>query len=147
MNNLIKKISENLTERHPYIDFKIKDDNSLLIESKSSNGFKILIQQSERENTIHFNSWHFHFENTKDGKNELIDYIIFGMSKHGRLKTYSRNGKEYKWTFETLNENDGNWYSAGTTGLINLNFWQKSEIKYYQNDLIDINELKEKTSG
>lgn len=147
MNDLIEKISKNLTERHPNIEFKIKGKDELIIESKSDNGFKIVIEQADRENTIYFNSWHFHFENTKDGKNELIDYLIFGLSKQGRLKTYLRNNKEYKWTFETLNEEDKKWYSAGTTGLINLKFWQKLKIKYYQNELMDLNELKEKTSG
>lgn len=147
MNDLIEKIAENLTERHPNIEFKIKEKNELIIEPKSDNGFKILIEQADSENTIYFNSWHFQFENTKDGKNELIDYLILGMSKEGRLQTYLRNGKEYKWTFETQNEEDKNWYSIGTTGLINLKFWQKPKIKYYQNDLIDLNELKEKTSG
>ena len=147
MNDLIEKISENLTERYTNIDFKIKTDNTIVIEPKSDNGFNIIIEQSERENTIYFNTWHFHFENTKDGKNELIDYLIFGMSKNGRLKTYKRNDKEYKWTFEIFNENEQKWYPAGTTGLIDLKFWKKPKVEYYQNDFIDLNTLKQKTSG
>ena len=49
-----------------------------------------------------------------------------------------RSGKEYKWTFETKNEEDGNWYPAGTMGLMNFKFWQKPIVKYYQNDLIEL---------
>jgi hypothetical protein len=148
MNDLIEIISENLIEHHPTVEFQVENDNELIIKSDDDNGFEIYIQQSERENTIHFNSWHFHFENTKEGKNELLDYLIFGMSKFGRLKTYLKNGKEYKWTFETFEEEEEEeWYSEGTMGLINLRFWEKPEVKYYQNDLIDINKMKEKTSG
>ena len=138
MDDLISNITVNLTERHPQVLFSIEKENELTIKAKNEDGFEILIQQSNRENTIHFNSWHFHFENTQDGKNELIDYLIFGLSKLGRLKTYIRGDKEYKWTFETFNEEDKNWYEAGTTGLFKLNFWQKPEIKYHQNDWIDI---------
>ncbi len=143
MNDLIENIVENLKERHPNVIFEIDNKNGLTIEPNNESGFKIYIQEEERENTIHFNSWHLHFENNKDGKNELLDYLIFGMSKSGRLKAYLRKGKEFKWTFETLNKEDGKWYPSGTTGLINLKLWQKTEIKYFQNDLIDLTEIKE----
>lgn len=143
MSDLIKNITENLQERYPNVSFKVDNENGLTIEPNNKSGFKIYIQEEERENTIYFNSWHFHFEKDKDGKNELLDYLIFGMSKSGRLKTFSRKGKEFKWTFETLNKEDGKWYSSGTTGLINLKLWQKTDVKYFQNDLIDLNEIKE----
>ncbi len=141
MKNLIENITENLKKRHSNVNFIVDNENGITIEPNNQNGFKIYIQEGERENTLHFNSWHFHFENNNDGKNELLDYLILGMSKSGRLKTYLRKGNEFKWTFETLNIEDGKWYPSGTTGLINLKLWQKTEIKYFQNDLIALNEI------
>lgn len=143
MNDLIEKISEQLKERYPQVEFRIENKDEMTILSKAENGFEILVQQGDRENTIHFGNWHFHFDNDKDGKNELLDYLGFGMSKLGRLKAYLRSGKEYKWTFETKNEEDGNWYPAGTMGLMNFQFWQKPSVKYYQNDLIQLDGQKE----
>ena len=93
MNDLIEKISERLKDNNPKVEFKINSKDEMTILSKDDNGFEIFIQQGERENTVHFGAWHFHFENDKDGKNELLDYLGFGMSKLGRLKAYSKNRK------------------------------------------------------
>ncbi|BDD03901.1 hypothetical protein [Aureibacter tunicatorum] len=142
MNNLIEKISKQLKEQCPEVEFKINNDEMTILP-KDKNGFEIFIQQAERENTIHFGSWHFHFENEKEGEIELFNYLGFGMSKLGRLKTYSRSGEEYKWTFEIKNEEDDEWYSAGTMALMNFKFWEKPIVKYYQNNLIELEEKKE----
>ena len=136
MSELIENIRGNLIQNHPSVNFEFKGAAELVINANNEEGFDILIQESERENTIHFGTWHFHFDNDDNGKNELIDYLIFGMSKLGRLKAYSRSGNEYKWTFETKDEY-GNWHSAGNMGLMNIKFWIKSQVRYYQNDLID----------
>ncbi|MFZ5376299.1 MAG: hypothetical protein ACOZAN_01360, partial [Patescibacteria group bacterium] len=52
-----------------------------------------------------------------------------------RIKEYSKKNKAYKWTLQ-MQDRDGNWYDNGTMGLLNLNFWTKTEIKYLQNDLL-----------
>ena len=143
MDDFIKEISEQLRDRYPKVEFNIEKNYEMTIIPKDENGFEIFVQQGNRENTIHFGSWHFHFNNDKDGKNELLDYLGLGMSKLGRLKAYLRNGKEYKWTFETKNEENGNWYPAGTMRLMNFQFWKKPTVKYYQNDLIKLNDQKE----
>ncbi|MDF1697664.1 MAG: hypothetical protein P1U56_17595 [Saprospiraceae bacterium] len=137
MNDLIKLISEQLEERYPEVEFRIVNKYEMKILPKDDNGFEIFIQQGERENTVHFGAWHFHFNNDEDGINELLDYLGFGMSTLGRLKVYLRSGEEYKWTFEIKNVDDGNWYPAGTMSLMNFKFWEKTILKYYQNDLIE----------
>jgi len=138
MKNIIEKISEELKERYPKVEFKIVNNDEMTILTKDENGFEIFVQQGEIENTVHFGTWHFHFDNDKNGKNELLEYLGFRMSKLGRLKAYLRNGEEYKWTFETKNEEDGNWYPAGTMRRMNFKFWQKPTVKYYQNNLIEL---------
>lgn len=147
MGELIERISKNLKESYPEIEFRVENSEELTILPKDENGFEIFIQEDVREHTIHFGTWHFHFDNDADGKNELLDYLTFGMSRFGRLKAYLRNGKEYKWTFETLAEDGVSWESAGTMGLVNLNFIAKKEIKYYQNQLMDPMEEIKKVSN
>lgn len=129
MNHLTKNISTKLKENCPSVKFEISGESELIIEPECQDGFKIVIQEGERENTLYFGNWHFHFDNNKEGNNELLDYLGFGMTKLGRLKTYLRNGIEYKWTFETQNEKDGKWYPAGTMSLMNFKFWDKARNK------------------
>lgn len=144
MNDLIEKISPQIKELYPNVKFRIHGKYEMEILPVDDKGFEIHIVQGERENTIYFGGWHFHFDNTEDGKNELLDYLGFGMSKLGRLKVYSRGGQEYKWTFEIKNEDNGNWYPSGTMATVSLRFWKKKEISYYQNDFIDLEKLERK---
>ena len=140
MNELIKNIAENITLNYPTVDFEINNDHELLIKAKNKDGFDILIQESERENTVHFGAWHFHFENNDSGNSELMDYLIYGMSKSGRLKAYSRSKNEYKWTFEIMDRDD-NWFPIGTMSLMNFKFWVKPKVKYYHNEHIDLTQI------
>ncbi|RNC83089.1 MAG: hypothetical protein ED557_10255 [Balneola sp.] len=137
-DDLIVVISELIREQFPNVSFSLENDNLMVIEQELKNGFKIIIAQGEIENTLYLGSWHMHFEKDIDGKNELVDYLHFGMSRLGRVKAFARKGKEYKWVFETKNIEDGLWYPVGTMGLINLKFWQKTQIEYYQNDFIPL---------
>lgn len=142
MNNLIEYISKQLEENCPTVKFKSINKTELFIECETENGFEILIQEGDHEHTMYFGKWHFHFENNKEGTNELLDYLGYAMTKLGRVKSYIRNGVEYKWTFEIKNQDEDKWHPSGTLALMNFKFWQKPKIKYYQNDLIPVNKEK-----
>lgn len=140
MNDLIENISEQLKQRYPQVAFEINAKGEMTIFKKDADGFDILVQPGEREHTLHFGNWHFHFDNNKDGQNELLDYLGFGMSTLGRLKAYSKNGKEYKWQFEMKQEESRTWYPTGTMAIMNFQFWLKPKVNYYQNDFIQLEE-------
>ena len=135
MKTLVEEIAERLTESN--IDFQI-DQNEITIIQRDENGFQILIQFDDRENTLYFDTWHIHFENDEAGINELLEYLWIGLTKFGRLKTFYRNGKEYKWSFESFNPEDAKWYPMGITAKLNFKFWQKREIKFFQNEMIPV---------
>lgn len=141
---MINEVAAQLGKNYPGINLRVHNQNTMTIFPKDENGFEIVIQSNDSGYVIYFGKWHLHFEKTEEGKNELLDYLGFGMSKFGRLKVHSKNGAEYKWTFEILNQLDGKWYPAGTMGTVNLKFWQKEEIKYFQNDLISFDNPDEK---
>lgn len=140
MNNLIAKIEERIKETLPNLEYAIDESNRLTIPSKDENGFDIIVEQGGFENTVVFGMWHFHFSDNENDLNELFDYLGFGLSNYGRLKAFSRGGKEYKWTFEIKNQEDGQWYPSGTMGLMNFKFWIKTKSKYYQNHHIQFEE-------
>lgn len=137
MKDTLEKIAQFLDEQYPQVQFKVENKSEMKIPSKEKMGFDISVEFMEEENTLHFGSGHFHFENDEGGKVQFFDFLMLAMSRLGRLKVYSRNKKEYKWTFEIKNEDNGQWQPANTMGLLNFKFWQKTEIKYYQNELID----------
>ena len=70
----------------------------------------------------------------------MLDQLIFGLTGAARLKEFSKSGKAFKWTLQ-IEDREGNWYDNGTVGLFNLNFWTKTEVTYFQNDLLPKNLL------
>ena len=133
---LIEKIKSILQEKCPQVKYDLENDNQINILCSDEDGFDIVVVSDEKENTIYLGSFHFHFENNEEGIDGLLNCLGFGMCKEGRIKAFLKNGKEYKWSFETLD--DGKWHSVGSMGLINLQFWKKIENKYYQNNFIEI---------
>lgn len=138
MDKLITSIRSILDKNYPKVQYEITGENQLLIPTVSKTGFEILVQSGKDDCILHFDNWHWHFENTENGNNELTYFLGNGLSKIGRLKVHAKKDKEHKWTFESKNAIDDTWYSMGTVGTINLKLWQKTKVKYYQNDLIEL---------
>ncbi len=132
--NIIDSIVQRLS-LYPEIIFERRNDSELKIFNKDKKGFDILLQLAQREHTLHFNTFHWHYDNNEEEINEMLTQLAFGLTGISRLKEYSKNGKAYKWTLQ-IQDRDGNWYDNGTMGLMNFNFWTKTEIKYLQNDLL-----------
>jgi hypothetical protein len=80
-------------------------------------------------------TFHWHFENTEEEINEMLNQLVFGLTGIARVKEFSKNAKPFKWKLE-LQDKDGNWFDNGTMTLLNINFWTKTKIKYLQNDLL-----------
>ncbi|MCC3157070.1 hypothetical protein LJ737_07460 [Hymenobacter sp. 15J16-1T3B] len=137
MHELIDRIATTLRAKCPHVRISVRSDDELAIHPANAQGFAIVVQAGEREHTLYFGNWHFHFDNTADGKNELLDYLSYGLSTQGRLKTYARAGREYKWTFEMQNPDNQSWQPVGTMGTFDWRFWLTPQIRYAQNDLLE----------
>jgi hypothetical protein len=140
-NKIIQTITEKLL-KYPNIKFEVVNDNELEILKDNVNGFNICIQTADRENTMHFDNFHWHFDNNEEETNELLNQLIFGLRGITRIKEFSRNSKPYKWT-QQIQDRDNNWHDNGTMGTFNLNFMSKTEIKYYQNSLLPRDKILE----
>ncbi len=132
--NIIEFVLEKL-KKYPDIKYDKKSDSELEIFCRDEKGFDILLQIDKRENTLHFGAFHWHFDNIEEETNEMLNQLLFGLTGIARLKEFSKDGKAFKWTLQ-IQDRDCNWYDDGTMGLMNFNFWSKTEIKYLQNDLL-----------
>jgi hypothetical protein len=132
--NIIDKVVEKLN-KYPDIKFEKRNDSELEIYRRDDKGFDILLQTGHRENTLHFGTFHWHFDNNDEETTEMLNQFVFGLTGVARLKEFSINGKAYKWTLQ-IQDSNGNWLDNGTMRLMNLNFWAKADVKYLQNDLL-----------
>ncbi|WP_028980147.1 hypothetical protein [Sporocytophaga myxococcoides] len=130
IESIIEKLSIN-----PEIKFERRNNSELEIFNKDKNGFNILLQLAQREHTLHFGTFHWHYDNNEEEIGEMMTHLVFGLTGIARVKEFSKNGKSYKWTLQVV-DRDGNWYDNGTMAFMNLNFWTKAEIKYLQNNLL-----------
>ena len=133
-----QKIIDTVVEKlikYPEIKFERKDDNELVIFRNDTNGFDILLQTDNRENTLHFGTFHWHFENTEEEINEMLNQLVFGLTGIARIKEYSKNEKAYKWIIQ-IQDRDGNWHDDGRMGIFNFNFFTKAKFEYLQNSLL-----------
>ncbi|MBP9068391.1 MAG: hypothetical protein KBG47_02715 [Bacteroidia bacterium] len=132
--NIIDFVVEKLI-KYPDIKYDKKSDSELEIFCRDEQGFDILLQLDQRENTLHFGTFHWHFDNNEEETDEMLNQLVFGLTGIARLKELSKNGKAYKWTLQ-IQDREGNWFDNGTMGRMNFNFWTKTDIKYLQNDLL-----------
>ena len=147
MSEILKRITKKVLSVCPDINITENEHYQFIIEPKNENGFGIYLDIDERENTVHFDSFHFHFDKSEEGEEDLLSYIGYALSNHSRLKIYSKGNKEFKWKFEVQEENRDKWISSGTTALLYFNPFKKTVISYRQNDWIDMDRLGESTSG
>lgn len=144
VNKIISTITENLI-KYPNIKFEIANDDELNIFKENNDGFDICIQTADRENTMYFDKFHWHYDNNEEETNEMLDQLIFALAGISRIKEISRNGKAFKWTLQ-IQDKENIWHDNGTMGIMNFNFFSKAEIKYYQNNLLPKEKLFEDTN-
>ena len=131
---LIDAITDKL-EQYPAVQFTRRSDNELEIHPRDEFGFSILLQLDQRENTLHFGSFHWHYDHTEEETNELLDQLFLGLTGLARVKEFARQGKAYKWVLE-VQDQVGTWHPYGTLGTFSLNFWTKPQVSYLRNDLL-----------
>ncbi|MDN4167104.1 hypothetical protein QWY31_16455 [Cytophagales bacterium LB-30] len=110
--NIIDTVVEKLN-KYPDIKFDKKNDSELEIYSRDDKGFDILLQTDQRENTLHFRTFHWHYDNTEEETNEMLNQLVFGLTGIARLKEFSKNGKAYKWTLQ-IQDREGTWFCVSS---------------------------------
>ncbi|MDG3584213.1 hypothetical protein [Galbibacter pacificus] len=129
MSNTIDEIVNRL-KKYPEAEYELNAE-SITVNPKNDNGFPVSLTDNGNGNfTVAFDFWHEEFDN----ENDALNCFAFGLSKDCRLKLTKKGNRSIKWAVES-NEN-GKWIEGSTTGLINLNFWKKTEFDFLQNDLI-----------
>jgi hypothetical protein len=132
--NILDAIMGKLAQ-YPAVNFTRKSDAELEIFPRDEHGFPIYIQLDQRENTLHFGSFHWHYDNTEEETNDLLDHLLLGLTGLARVKEFARHGKAYKWELE-VQDQTGTWHSDGTMGTFSFNFWVKPQVRYLRNDLL-----------
>ena len=133
-HNILDAITEKLAQ-YPAVNFTRKSDAELEIYPRDERGFPTYIQLDERENTLHFGSFHWHYDNTEEETNDLLDHLMLGLTGLARVKEFARHGKAYKWVLE-VQDQIGTWHPDGMMGTFSFKFWVKPQVRCLHNDLL-----------
>lgn len=123
--------------KYPSVKFTRSSESELEIHPRNEQGFPIFIQLDQRENTLHFGSFHWHYDHTEEETNDLLDQLFLGLTGLARVKEFARHGKAYKWVLE-VQDQAGIWHPYGTMATFSLNFWTKPQVSYLRNDLLPV---------
>ncbi len=125
----------NVLDQYGYSHTTRKGELTLTVHRKNEHGFDIVLEIGFRENTLYFNDFHWHFDNSEKEIEDMLDLLLSGLTGTARIKAFSKKGAAYKWTLETQ-DNDGQWNAQDTMSVIGPGFGNKTEIHYLQNQLI-----------
>lgn len=142
MSKLLSHISSVLVNRFPSVSFELFDD-MLIIPAENEFGYDIKVVTGERENLLFLNNYHEHFECSDIEDEALLESFWWALTKKARLKVYSKSNREFKWVFQFFDDMDRKWQTLGAASKLTYQFWKKSEVNIYQNNIIDPEHLIE----
>jgi hypothetical protein len=131
---ILDVVTEKLAQ-YPAVSFTKKGDTKLEIYPRDEDGFPIYIQLDQRENTLHFGSFHWHYDTTEEETHDLLDQLWLGLTGLARVKEFTRQGNAYKWVLE-VQDQAGTWQPYGTMGTFSFAFWIKPQVRYLRNELL-----------
>jgi hypothetical protein len=115
---------EDCLSRFPKLRYDFEKENHLTVYSNTSS-CNIYIQFWEREHTMFYKKWHWHFENNDAGNFALIELLVTIVSNRARVKIFKRSGKPYRWDMELPDDYNRkkkkimpNWLSAFKSHVI-----------------------------
>ena len=126
--DVIEEFKDKL-RNYPYARYAA-DEHSISIFPDSETGFTVSLVIHGNNYTVYFDGWHEDFQDQE----EALNCLAFGLSTDCRLKEYRRGNFTHKWTVESRER--GVWAEESTTGLLLFPFWNKTEVRYLQNDLL-----------
>lgn len=129
MKTTIWKIKEKIIS-HPTIKIIEETENSITVKPEGEKSFPITILFKDNKYVIYFKGWNEVFSTEE----EVLDVFAFGLSDDCRLKVVSAKDIEYKWIVEFKDK--GKWLVNSETNIGMFPFWQRKNIKYYQNTIL-----------
>jgi len=90
--------------RFPKVRYEFEKENHLTVYSNTAS-CNIYIIFWEREHTMFFEKWHWHFENNDTENYALIEALYYIISNQAKVKIFKRSGKPYRWDMEMPGDN------------------------------------------
>lgn len=112
----------------PQVTYDFEKKDFLTVRSKATDQ-KLSISFWDKEHTLFFGDWHWHFENNDIENRELLHALVDIISNKARLKIFKKNGKTIRCDLELPNDQK-NLNEKLTTGFFDIKFWKKPEIEY-----------------
>lgn len=131
--NIIDLIIDEIT-KHPEISYRRPNANELEIFGSPAQGFDITLYIDIRENMLIFDQFHWHYDNTEEEIDDMLNQITYALFGLIRIKEFSNNKHPYKWVLQ-IQDPEGNWCDDQTMGKINT-FLGKPDIRYLQNMIL-----------
>ena len=116
----------------------VQEGNSIFIEPKDSNGFKVILDDNKTEFVLFCDGWSYElFTNSEI----TARAFILALTSAARLLVREKKQQRYWWLLETcLNNKWGGIEVTFRPGKFHT--FAKKKIYYLQNDWIDIEKLK-----
>jgi hypothetical protein len=138
MNNhpVIDKIKKQL-EVFPNLPL-IQEGNTLFIEPRDSNGFKVLVEDNSTDFVVFCDGWSYDILTDFE---RVAKLFVLPLTAAARLLVREKNQKRYWWLLEScLNGQWGGMEVTFRPGQFSL--FTKKKTYYLQNDWISIEDLK-----
>lgn len=130
---VIQQILTVLNER-PKLTYEFENAELLHVYSAKAQS-TLTIAFWGKEHTLWLRDWHWHFNNDKEGSQELVVMLTTIISNHAYLKVLSKDNKPYSWELVTVLPSD-NVSSSYRTGLLNHNWLKRPSIHNEQFEFV-----------
>ena len=90
---------QNCLSRFPQLKYEFEGENQLTVYSNTA-VCNIYIKFLEREHTMFFERWHWHFENNETENLAFVETLLGIISNSAKVKVFKRFGKPYRWDLE-----------------------------------------------
>ncbi|WP_312791400.1 hypothetical protein [Sphingobacterium sp.] len=87
--SVIDLIIDGLT-KHSEISYRRPNANELEIFGTPTHGFDITLYIGIRENMLLFDQFHWHYDNTEEEINEMLNQITYALFGYIRIKEFSK---------------------------------------------------------
>jgi hypothetical protein len=126
------------------VKYEWRNDNTeIVLKKKNDEGFDIII--GHHKDYLYLDTdrgYHGHFEAFENFSEMLIHVMGLArdlLSKNMRIKEISTNSKPRKWVLEHCK--NGVWKKEALSGLLVWNYFGKTNVRYYSNDILPVREL------